>query len=162
MSEYKDTLIVGLDPDGFRVTLTLTLKEKEKTQKVNDMLITSKPGITLSICGDSKHYGGQIHDTIKSEFPDYKRHDVKYKRIARIIQIWERWHLNDLTAGTVMQEDAIREWKRTNDYEYGAACAFLKDIGLYEVKGYKYGTAWLFEKIPDEIITEIKELFKGA
>jgi len=73
--------------------------------------------------------------------------------------VWERWHLNDLRAGTPIQETFIRiaiedGWK----YEYKEACAKLKDAGIYEIDGYKYGHSWLTEEVPQDVIDFLKGL----
>ncbi len=45
-------------------------------------------------------------------------------------------------------------------YDYTKACDHLKAKGLYVDRGYTYGSAWLCEIMPDEIIAEIKALFE--
>lgn len=126
-----------------KVTLEVELKQKEK-------------GICLSICGNIWNRncsdivaGGQCSDTIKMFFS----HD---KKIMRIVEIWERYHLNDLKAGTPKQEKFIEEWTKGNKYEYAKVCEALKQEGIYIDNGYKYGSKWLFEEIPQNIIEEIK------
>lgn len=57
-----------------------------------------------------------------------------------------------MKAGTPEQENFIREWVKTNRYDYKKACDALKDAGLYEIEGYKYGTKWLFEAVPEDVI----------
>jgi hypothetical protein len=78
------------------------------------------------------------------------------EQIERFMKVWDRWHLNDMRAGTLEQEQAIREWKeKGNKYTYQTACEYLKSVGLYEVndegKTYKYGYEWKFEQVPSEV-----------
>jgi len=77
--------------------------------------------------------------------------------------VWERWHLNDLNAGTPAQMDALRspEFRALGPYTYDGAVTFLKEQGLYEVPSpdgrgsYRYGTAWLKEDVPEEVLARL-------
>lgn len=103
---------------------------------------------------DKRHYDydrcGQCVEYIAGLFP-------KDKKAQRMMEIWKRYHLNDMRAGTPKQEDYLRE-KELQGWEYKSyknACETLKAAGLYEDNGYKYGHAWNYEEIPEEIIKEI-------
>lgn len=90
-------------------------------------------------------YGGQCLDKIKN----YVRNPV----FNEIYDLWKKYHLNDLRAGTKEQEKAIEKWKnKGNKYNYKEACNYLKRVGLYEVNHngspYKYGHGWIYEPIP--------------
>ena len=131
-------------------------------------------GLALSICGSIWNHMrtdciscGQNIDEIAKLFPDNKK-------VQRIKEIWERWHLNDMKAGCVHQ----REWKwedkridpkelpdsNANKDEKGILASWVRSdehpSGLLgkpcPVCGYKHGTEWLFEQIPSEVIAEIK------
>ena len=97
--------------------------------------------------------GGQCVDTVAAFFPNDEK-------AQRMLTIWERWHLNDMRAGTPEQEALLKahrdeyEGYPTSHYEW--ACQLLKAHDLYEVDGYKYGRAWLTEPLPKEVITEIE------
>lgn len=80
------------------------------------------------------------------------------KMVQRLVNIWEQYHLNDLNAGTINQEKALESFESK---DYTKQCEYLKSIGLYEDNGYKYGTAWLFRQIPDEVIDEIKTIINN-
>jgi len=125
-----------------RVTIEVNLNQKEK-------------GTCLSICGNiwnpretDIYCGGQCYDTLKELFP----HNQKMKRI---IEVWERYHLNDMKAGTPAQEKLVEEYTKDNGFDYTAVCEYLKQNDLYIDNGYRYGSSWLFEEIPAEIIAEI-------
>lgn len=94
--------------------------------------------------------------------------------------LWSKYHLNNMHAGTPEQEKALEEWKaQGNIYDYEKAYDYLKSIGLYEVpistidkdvnpqfidceKGtYKYGYGWLKERIPEEDVQRIECLIKN-
>jgi len=103
--------------------------------------------------------GGQCVGEVAAMFP----HDAKAQRMA---EIWKRWHLNDMTAGSPAQEDYLRNnpitWKFPQSH-YTVASQVLADAGLnpdpnysYKGKPYSYGHAWLMEEIPSEIAAEIE------
>ena len=112
--------------------------------------------------------GGQCLDTINDNCPDIKANPIWQK----IYRLWKLYHLNDLHAGTVEQEEALNKWRASNSSRdnidggtsYDKDCEYLKSIGLYEVdyngKPYRYGTAWLKRDIPEEDLNQIKELLE--
>lgn len=97
---------------------------------------------------------GQNCDKIAAKFS-------KDTKAARMVEIWKEYHLNDMHAGTIRQEAELKKHVFPNNsvsyYEW--ACEILKAANIYEViyegKPYRYGQAWLFRPIPDEIIEEI-------
>jgi len=111
---------------------------------------------------------GQCVDTVASFFPN----DAKAQRMK---EIWGRWHLNDMRAGSPAQ----MAWLEANpldpkDYNYPkshytAAVDALKAAGLHpdnnyihNGKPYAYGTAWLKETLPPDVIAEIESWSEGA
>lgn len=95
----------------------------------------------LSICGDIYKEGeilncGQCIDEIASLFPTEKN--------KRIEAIWKRWHLNDFHAGCVHQRSFEHEPYENHKDDVCPIC------------NYKYGTAWIYEELPHEIINEVK------
>lgn len=111
-----------------------------------------KDGPVFSACAyvwNSRHTdcvaGGQCIDTLYKYF----RGNVDY---MNIYELWARNHLNDMHAGTVLQEKALdkagREGYDVSDYT--KQCQYLQKEGLYEDNGYKYGTSWLYRPISSE------------
>jgi hypothetical protein len=105
--------------------------------------------------GDCLGSCGQIDMTLSND----NRLDWKFNNewndemMTKLLEIWERWHLNDMKAGTPKQEAFIREWKKENRYDYTKACDALAKAGLLYVEhGYKYGSAWLTEEVPQNVI----------
>jgi hypothetical protein len=88
---------------------------------------------------------GQIHDEVKEIIP------------ARLYEIWKRWHLNDMRAGTFVQEEILRQAKVSgiefNDYD--DACNYLERFDALLDEGYKYGSKWLKEELPQQVIDYI-------
>lgn len=121
----------------------------------------------LSICGNvwnsrktDLHAGGQCYETIRELFPNNDK-------VKRIVEIWERWHLNDMNAGcehqralgwgkdTVVLKDGSTKgtgWLNESEHPQGVLCKPCPECG------YKYGTKWMYEAIPQEIIDELISL----
>ena len=106
--------------------------------------ITDRNGYPeLSICGDiwnNLHtniiMGGQCLDTILGYFP-------RSAKVQRIVEVWERWHLNGMHAECEHQRALGWTWT-THPGEPCPEC------------GYKLGSAWLREDLPAEIIEEVR------
>ncbi len=120
----------------------------------------------FSVCADlwnASHtdilMGGQCIDDLYNDFTELRQNPL----YCEIMELWQKYHLNDMKAGTPEQEQAIKEWKEQgHKYDYTEACEYLKSIGLYEVplngSTYKYGHSWLKEEIPEKDLLRIKEL----
>jgi hypothetical protein len=78
--------------------------------------------------------------------------------VTELFRVWARWHLNDMRAGTPAQEEFVREWKRERRYDYTKVCEALEGAGLLVDNGYRYGTAWLAEEVPAEVIAWLSAL----
>lgn len=113
---------------------------------------------------------GQMLNELAEYFPENMK-------LREIVEVWRRYHLNNMHAGLPVQEEAIKRWKADGHaYTYEGACEHLKSLGLYEVPvppdavchggfpkneagepmTYRYGERWICRKIPDEIIEKIK------
>lgn len=150
---YSKKLYTGIKNTGKKMYVELTIKEEHKEKKTT-ALETVTDYKTLSMCGT----GGQNREEI-ADINSYKELFITVADLNTIIQIWDKWHLNDMNAGTEKQTAFIMEWEKDHKYNYTAVCKALKKVGLYEDNGYKYGHAWLVEIIPDEVITEITAIF---
>jgi hypothetical protein len=91
--------------------------------------------------------------------------------LRKFFAVWERWHLNDLTAGSPAQEEFLRthkaEWKTYKACSSGIpsyydwACKVLAAAGLHpdpERNGYRYGSAWLKEEVPEDVLVWLHAL----
>lgn len=122
--------------------------------------------------------GGQCCEEV------YKMAGSPDGKIRRMLEVWRRWHLNDMKAGCEHQrtekwdERPIDPSKPASTYVTLKAgqCGCLSDYkgwnmltwitrkehpaGLLSeacpVCGYKFGSMWLYEAIPAEVIAEIK------
>lgn len=138
--------------------------------ELKDGRFSASAGIWNTKHTDYISCGQMLNDLIK-----YFPHDQK---LRRIVKVWERWHLNDMKAACVHQR--AYEWdkrpinpdKPTNTYGKhfpGQRTDSWNMLGWVSPQehpegllgkpcswcGYKYGTAWLKEEIPQNVIDEI-------
>lgn len=140
--------------------LELTLRWHEGSAQTTD-LEPVEGYWSLSICGgiwDSRETDlvacGQNVDEVAGFFPGDAR-------VQRIKAIWDRWHLNDIKAGTRAQSEFLDNWLKQSGerYDYTKVCVALDTAGLLVDRGYKYGSAWLVEVVPAEVLLEVRGLF---
>lgn len=125
--------------DSRRRKATVTVELRQKPQ-----------GLALSITGEVKGLAyGQCWEDMK-ELAVEKR-----SNFDEIIEVWEKYHLNDMRTGTPKQRSAVDDYCKEHRYDYNAICDYLKEKGLYEDNGYRYGSSWLFEEIPETVLDKI-------
>ena len=106
-----------------------------------------------------KVYCGQCLGDILSEFPTLINTELGFW-----YKMWKAYHLNDMHAGTKRQEEALLRAKQRGELSelanYSERCAYLKQVGLYEVtyhnKPYRYGSAWLYRAIQKEDLQKLE------
>lgn len=149
-----------------RAVLEIKVKATEREQTSAVDLSTVPPGApTFSMSGSVRtpngrgwYCGGQIQDNIGDLF-----------KTTKLYNLWGRWHLNDLKAGTVAQMLCVSALSGHPNW-YTAACEHLKannlDVVEHGEKSYTFGHAWLLEPLPAdfehqlaEAIEEIKTLY---
>lgn len=117
----------------------------------------------LSICGqvwNSKHTNiiacGQCLDRMYK----FLKNDKTFRELYRL---WKRWHLNDLHPGTIKQEEALDNAKKSGVKicSYDDSCKYLESVGLLEDDGYKYGSKWLYRKIDKDDLKSIYNLLSA-
>lgn len=128
------------------------LKEKlefhDKNGNLAELKIEIKAG-KLSISGKIGGGCGQCQDSIKPANTEQ----------FRLLEIWDKWHLNDMHAGTEKQEEAVKAWlKKGNKYDYTKVCHHLRGKQLQTDNGYKYGSAWLKRELPSTLYAELTNL----
>lgn len=126
---------------------------------VNNETMVEEQMATVSITGSNNRAwsGDQGIERLVEQYGN-RVSPADRKKFFRIVDIWRAYHLNDLTAGTKKQEDAVAIWRLTNEYDFDKARKYLEEIGLNPDKGYKYGSSWLCRKIPDEDVTFLQNL----
>lgn len=106
---------------------------------------------------------GQIEMSLKPEdFKEFARGWDKTK-VAKFLEIWREWHLNDMQAGSPRQTEFLK--KNPSLKNYSDALAALEKNGLspdieyqHEGKPYKYGHAWLKKEVPKDVLEWLKNL----
>ena len=134
-------------------------------KKINEVEIeVNYSNDRLSICGsvwNSKKTdiiaGGQCLDSIKPYF----KHN---KEFNYLFTIWKEYHLNDMKAGSPLQEAFIKNLNLDN-YNYESVCKELENAGLliddsylHDDKPYRYGSAWIFSPIPESVKNYIQTI----
>lgn len=115
---------------------------------------------TFSACAIYYNGGGQCLDRLMKI---YKEQNVFVpSNIKLLTELWEKYHLNDLHAGTPEQENYLHSIGITDfANNYKKCCEELKKVNLYECewKGEKsyFGGSWFHWDIPDE---DIKKIYK--
>ena len=115
-------------------------------------------GIWNSRKGHARDYVvcGQCLDTLVEYFPTNEL-------LKRIHAVWERWHLNDMKAGSPRQRAFLRGKEPPSGVQhYSWAIEQLTHAVLqpdaeylHNGKPYSYGSAWLTEELPQEVVDEI-------
>lgn len=148
----------AIDADYQMVNNNLVVTEKGKTGIYNWdtlKLIKEEKVISISV-GIWNHMHtdymmcGQCLDDLLQLMPD--------NEVLKIIYpIWKEYHSNNLHAGTKGQEEALQAYftEISQDYDFGKAVEYLQLIGLYEDRGYKYGSSWLIKPVPDEVVQQL-------
>lgn len=139
--------LIGKNDQGDRFYLTLEIRNNEREAiTINHQKVFSYQ--TLSIRGEVVEYRkqnasnlGQIRDRLSEITQPAKGFTLK--DIAKINQIWEKWHLNNLQSHCAHQDMAIK-WDK---------------VDPCPLNGYKAGSAWLLNELPQEIINEIQSFF---
>ena len=106
---------------------------------------------------------GQILDDLDGLMPGK---GWTQEMVDEFLAIWHKWHLNDLHAGTPRQEAFLQEhFERGRSVGYEARCDALKEAGLLDDnehlvdgKPYRYGSSWLRQELPGEVIGFLRGL----
>ena len=165
-----------------RITLRLEYETYDPPkQSVHHVAITN--AITASITaeverqnkGDHHWYGeswGQCQDIIRDHFPS--------ARAQHVVELWERVHLNDMAAGCAHQGDTWSCLKCHTDNGWPVIHALYGEHAYPKrgdechncgrnrwdegsdwcpESGYHYGSSWLFETIPADVLTDLRATF---
>lgn len=83
--------------------------------------------------------------------------------VRELRDIWQRWHLNDMRAGSPIQEAAVRghkasgcECPRLDWYPHIKAVLAAEGVDPDPETEYSYGSAWLTEDIPTEVLDRLR------
>jgi hypothetical protein len=137
---------------------SVTVETQPAQQRASGLTIDLKPipadAFELSITGESSGSAGQCTDSIRAA-------GAGNADVAHLCDIWERWHLNGLKAGTRAQQHGLAQLD-PQPREYEARKASLAEMGLDPDRNtapdrppYSYGSAWLFEPVPVAVMEEL-------
>lgn len=129
-----------------QVTIEIELREDMKGRPV-----FSACGNVYNGRGTDIITGGQILDEILDKMPNNAL-------VQLIVGLWNRNHLNDMHTGTEAQEAALEKLEHRS---FADDCEYLKQLGLYEDNGYKFGSSWLYREISKKDLVEIKKLLEN-
>ena len=141
---------------GGEPTFTMNGKERVYTGKYTPRRLE------FSVCGN---VWNNLHTDIVMGGQYLDDMPVKNPRFAEIRELWRKYHLNTMHAGTPRQEYMVRKWEAAgNRYEYKAVCEYLDSIGLrktiWDGKDYEYGHGWLYFPIPRKDLKRIVEIMR--
>jgi hypothetical protein len=94
----------------------------------------------------------------------------EYDKIAEVCPIFknicalaERWSNPELKAGTRTQSFALKAYRlgsSTKAYSYNESCDILEKVGCYNDRGYEYGSQWLLNLPPTDLLDQVKNLIE--
>lgn len=97
--------------------------------------------------GDCRGSCGQCQNEIRQGIP---KAPWTKEMLDKLCDIWDRWHLNDMRPDCEHQRALGWKWvPYKNDEIIGKPCP---------VCGYKYGTDWLKEEVPADVIEWLGQL----
>lgn len=140
-----------------RCWITAELRQREA---INYETMEKETMYTFTASGTVQHhYGGQCIDTIYKGIKALTgKCEMNFNTLKLINDVWEEYHLNDLTAGTKKQMDFLEHNKIVG---YENSRMMLETAGLLEDNGYKYGHGWLCKPIPEHIVNDLKEVLEA-
>lgn len=177
----KKILRIGTTRIGKRyasiyVSVQFENKKLSITGVIGPMISGNALGSCGQICGEFAHRNPQDNDarTYHPITPD----EIKYApewtadMWLDLLDIWKRWHLNDMRAGCAHQrelgwdKEPIDPSRPTTDYGkfYPGQTSYSWNLKGWvyppygylsapcPVCGYKYGTAWIHEDVPASVI----------
>jgi hypothetical protein len=168
---YKKTVVIGSIKPGvyyrrMRARVEVTIEIKQKTINQRDvhlrnvtegkiLRITGGIGTSHSILGS-----GQVEKTIRDHLrnAEFDTLLVSREELERLLDIWKRWHLNDMRAGCAHQNKLV-PWL-CELLGVGHSYDELMTIPNFQrcpSCGYNYGIAWLYEPLPEEVVNFLSQ-----
>lgn len=144
----------------------IKMEYKQKNNDPKKLCLSISGVIGPKSNGDCAGACGQMIDSVLDyDFINWKT-GFNLETYQKFISIWKRWHLNDLNPGCEHQraenwgnkkviidgEEKITNWLTQEEHPEGVLSKPCP------VCGYKYGSAWLFEEVPAEVIDWLQSL----
>ena len=106
--------------------------------------------------GDARGGCGQIRDSVR-DVP-HLAGDWTPDMITRLVAVWDRWHLNDMQAGSPRQRAWLERFPVNVTYPTSHYVVASERLAAADLNpdmshgGYVYGSAWLREEVPAGVI----------
>ena len=142
------------------------------TFKFNNRLYSGYSRISLTdgclsivgVIGPTRNGNAQVCGQCYDQFKNVEVFDVGWNQsmLDEYISKWKRWHLNNMIPGSPRQMEWIRE--QGVDLTYSEILEKMPESILHDSeyyhngKPYSYGSAWLREPVPDDVIDWFKAL----
>ena len=160
----KEVVFIPSKKGGNRMYLEIELRSRQHQNGVVDYEtleeITDMDDIFyLSICGKERKNGCscQKDELFARNIPYFKKSEQELA--TKLLNIWREYHLNDMKAGNIEQQAVLKEFADNHCWlSYDDAVEVLKERDLLVSRGYRYGSNWLYERIPDDILEFLKSL----
>ena len=148
MSTFKRVFCLGLTSDG---EVWVSVEVGHRNGPEDELSFTGVIGPKSN--GDARGSCGQI-DMSEWNFLSLKEGWTE-EMVSRLRDLWSRWHLNRMQAGTPKQMAFVRALGDRSTYDETKAA--LTEAGLQPdpETGYSYGSAWLAEDVPPEVYEEL-------
>lgn len=147
-----DLPVVGdKDTQQYRGSIHITIKTEKDGQDIDGNKLETYS--TLSIVGSvsekepdhrwKAETSGQCVDKIQEVWSEYPE-------IMELCEIWEKWHLNSMQAGSRAQIEYLEQFPNLS-YDEALEKLEAVDLVIDKSSGYKYGSKWLVSPLPDEV-----------
>lgn len=171
--QKRSKILLRVSVENKRVSHEHAFYPDKPALKVGDKIIT------ISFCGDIDNFAwgqcvAELREVINNPLmdfvlsPDLAKKGINKEDLLFLVEGWEKYHLNDMRRGVYEQEEAVRslESKGIDCSDYRVVCEKLKELGLHEVRGYKFGHMWycepVFEDFNDPRIQRLKSIMNAA
>ena len=166
MKTFDKTVVIGRvngvhygykHGQSLEVTVEVELRQEQK-------------GLELSICGNVWNKRktdvlccGQNNDTLLEHLNkhEFKTLNESFVTLRKLFAVWERWHLNGTRAGCEHQRKLLRDKTKHPDHDYTKLIEFAEFKKCPEC-GYSYGSQWLHEELPEEVIKFVTDFVKNG
>lgn len=163
----KKELCIGITKNYGKVIIEIELENTNSNHPKLDweslLKISPENVIKLSITGHYRGGYGQIQDSIGDM--EFTKQLVDDNTLNQLLEIWDKYHLNDIKAGTRLQTEFLEfaktnpnlKWDNLNHYEFCLHILrqhqLMIDVESNPQRPYKYGSQWLFKSIPADVIS---------
>ncbi len=161
MIEYpiEKNITIGKTDNGDYVKVKITVNKIVDACKLDTDLNKLTTYHTVSLSGEiGVCQCGQIKDTLL-ELANTDKLDliIDHSDFIGLMDIWKLYHLNDMQAGTELQSGMIDKLKVLNpdlfeNDHYNGCKTALNVNGLLVDRGYTYGSQWLVQLIPEDVL----------